>query len=226
MCCHSKCEAWLRPLVCSQRQLDAVQEHCTSTLHHTFATGLHVYTGQAADTHQVQQAAWGCLSPDPQPCTGPQLTNVSAQGEPGFERLKRELEELKNAPRGLEGTYRTAAEMERHRAQAADAAIEEQLEVQTAFREHGAKLQSIYEVKQRTESEMSRREQEMKQLSSESLAVCGAAVGLVSCVLDEAARPQEARSIGSLCTHAAACIMAVAVLASHLQCPAPCQACS
>ena len=42
--------------------------------------------------------------------------------------------------------------MERHRAQAADAAIEEQLEVQTAFREHGAKLQGIYELKQRTES--------------------------------------------------------------------------
>ena len=98
------------------------------------------------------------------------------QGEPGFERLKRELEELKNAPRGLEGTYRTAAEMERHRAQAADAAIEEQLEVQTAFREHGAKLQSIYEVKQRTESEMSRREQEMKQLSSESPSMHSGAV--------------------------------------------------
>ena len=31
--------------------------------------------------------------------------------------------------------------MERHRAQLADAAIEEQLEVQTAFREHGARLQ-------------------------------------------------------------------------------------
>ena len=91
------------------------------------------------------------------------------QGEPGFERLKRELEDLKNAPRGLEGTYRTAAEMERHRAQAADAAIEEQLEVQTAFREHGAKLQGIYEVKQRTETEMTRREQEMKQLSSAPL---------------------------------------------------------
>ena len=34
-----------------------------------------------------------------------------------MERLKRELEEVKNAPRGLEGTFRTAAEMERHRAQ-------------------------------------------------------------------------------------------------------------
>ena len=48
---------------------------------------------------------------------------------------------MKNAPRGLEGTFRTAAEMERHRAQLADAAIEEQLEVQTTFREHGARLQ-------------------------------------------------------------------------------------
>lgn len=37
------------------------------------------------------------------------------QGEPELERLKRELEELKHAPRGLEGTFRTAAEMERHR---------------------------------------------------------------------------------------------------------------
>ena len=63
------------------------------------------------------------------------------QGEPEFDRLKRELEEVKNQPRGLEGTFRTAAEMERHRAQLADAAIEEQLEVQTAFREHGARLQ-------------------------------------------------------------------------------------
>lgn len=40
---------------------------------------------------------------------------VLLQGEPELERLKRELEELKHAPRGLEGTFRTAAEMERHR---------------------------------------------------------------------------------------------------------------
>ena len=65
----------------------------------------------------------------------------AAQGEPEFERLKRELEDVKNAPRGLEGTFRTSAEMERHRSQMADAAIEEQLEVQTTFREHGARLQ-------------------------------------------------------------------------------------
>lgn len=71
---------------------------------------------------------------------------------------------MKNAPRGLEGTFRSTAEMERHRAQMADAAIEEQLEVQTAFREHGAKLQSIYDQRQRTEMEIARREQEIKQL--------------------------------------------------------------
>jgi hypothetical protein len=86
------------------------------------------------------------------------------QGEPKFERLKRELEEVKNAPRGLEGTFRSTAEMERHRAQMADAAIEEQLEVQTAFREHGAKLQGIYDQRQRTEMDIARREQEIKQL--------------------------------------------------------------
>lgn len=86
------------------------------------------------------------------------------QGEPEFERLKRELEEVKNQPRGLDGTFRSAAEMERHRAQMADAAIEEQLEVQTAFREQGARLQSIYDKRQRTEMEIARKEQEIKQL--------------------------------------------------------------
>ncbi len=97
-------------------------------------------------------------------CLVKMVAGLQLQGEPEFERLKRELEEVKNAPRGLEGTFRTAAEMERHRAQLADAAIEEQLEVQTAFREHGARLQGIYEKRQRTDVEMARREQEMKQL--------------------------------------------------------------
>lgn len=158
------------------------------------------------------------------------MSILCLQGEPEFERLKRELEEVKNAPRGLEGTFRSAAEMERHRAQMADAAIEEQLEVQTAFRysirrrssalskpncicskrlllpfrlictlpsasgkvrrraksllayrrlvkdlhkiaevaftyrEHGAKLQTIYDKRQRTELDIARREQEIKQL--------------------------------------------------------------
>ncbi|KAK9841198.1 hypothetical protein WJX74_001758 [Apatococcus lobatus] len=92
------------------------------------------------------------------------LKSQLRQGEPEFDRLKRELEDVKNQPRGLEGTFRTAAEMERQRAQLADAAIEEQLEVQTAFREHGARLQNIYDRRQRTEIEMARREQEIKQL--------------------------------------------------------------
>ncbi|WIA33521.1 hypothetical protein OEZ86_006646 [Tetradesmus obliquus] len=96
------------------------------------------------------------------------LASVKLQirhGEPELERLKRELEELKHAPRGLEGTFRSAAEMERHRHQLADAAIEEQLEVQTAFREQGAKLQSLYDKKQRTEFEIAKRDTEIKQLN-------------------------------------------------------------
>lgn len=79
---------------------------------------------------------------------------------------------MKNQPRGLEGTFRTQAEMERHRAQLADQAIEEQLEVQTAFREHGNRLQKIYEARQRTEVEMARREQEMKQLNGNGNQYC------------------------------------------------------
>lgn len=47
----------------------------------------------------------------------------------------------------------------------ADAAMEEQMEVQTAFREQGAKLQSIYEQKQKNEFEVAKRETEIKQLS-------------------------------------------------------------
>jgi hypothetical protein len=43
------------------------------------------------------------------------------------------------------------------RHQLADAAIEEQLEVQTAFREQGSKLQSLYEKKQHTEYEIAQR---------------------------------------------------------------------
>ena len=64
---------------------------------------------------------------------------------------------MKHAHRGLDGTYRSAAEMERHRAALADAAIEEQLEVQTAFREQGARLQGVYDKKQRSEYEMAKR---------------------------------------------------------------------
>ena len=42
-------------------------------------------------------------------------------------------------------------------------------QVQTAFREHGARLQSIYDKRQRTDVEMARREQEMKQLQGAHL---------------------------------------------------------
>ncbi|KAK9823299.1 hypothetical protein WJX72_001733 [[Myrmecia] bisecta] len=86
------------------------------------------------------------------------------QVEPEFDRLRRELEEIENQPHGMEGTFRTAAETERHRAQLADAALEQQLEVQAAFREHGSRLQGVYDNRQRTELEMARREKEMKRL--------------------------------------------------------------
>lgn len=79
------------------------------------------------------------------------------QGEPEYERLKRELDDVKRAPRGLDSAYRSAAEMERHRAQLADAAIEEQLEVQTAMREAGAKLQALAEKKSRVDMEISKK---------------------------------------------------------------------
>ena len=85
---------------------------------------------------------------------------------------------MKNQPRGLEGTFRSAAEMERHRAQMADAAIEEQLEVQTAFREHGARLQGIYDKRQRTEMDIARKEQEIKQLKGEPAAHAAACLHL------------------------------------------------
>ncbi len=71
-----------------------------------------------------------------------------AQGEPEFERLKRELDEAKHQPRSAEGAYRSAAEMERHR---------HQLEVQTAFREQGARLQATYDKKQKAEYDMAKR---------------------------------------------------------------------
>ncbi|GIL82776.1 hypothetical protein Vretimale_8343 [Volvox reticuliferus] len=83
------------------------------------------------------------------------LKQALRQGEPEFERLKRELDEVKHQPRGMEGTYRSAAEMERHR---------HQLDVQTAFREQGARLQATYDKKQKAEYDMAKRETEIKQL--------------------------------------------------------------
>ena len=89
-------------------------------------------------------------------------------GEPELDRLKRELEELKHAPRaaaGPDGGFRTAAEAERHRHQLADAAIEGQLEVQTALREQGSRLQALYDRRQRAEYDLAKRENEVKQLN-------------------------------------------------------------
>ena len=63
------------------------------------------------------------------------------QGEHRSERLRRDLEDVKNQPSGLGATVHTAAEEVRHRAQLADDASEEQLKVQTAFEKHGKEMQ-------------------------------------------------------------------------------------
>jgi hypothetical protein len=113
--------------------------------------------GSEAERAALRRAAPGARTQPHAVTPAPAGPAPPRQGEPELERLKRELEELKHQPRGLEGSYRTQAEMERHRHQLADAAIEEQLEVQTAFREQGAKLQALYERKQRTEYDMVKR---------------------------------------------------------------------
>lgn len=72
-----------------------------------------------------------------------QLRYEQRQGEPKFEKVKRRLEEVKASQRGLEGSFRTSADMDRHRQLAADSAIERQLEAQSAFRSQGSYLQGV-----------------------------------------------------------------------------------
>jgi len=94
------------------------------------------------------------------------------QAEPGLERLRRELDVLKQGggraaadhPPAPPHGFRTAAEAERHRHQVADAAIGEQLEAQTALRERGLRVQQLHDRRQRLEYEAARREGEVKQL--------------------------------------------------------------
>ena len=91
-----------------------------------------------------------------------QLKTIRAelmQSEPEFERLKRELENAKTLVRN--------SEKERQRpSKVNESLLEDQLEVQSAFREQGTRLQSMYEKRQRTELEMNRREQEIHQLEN------------------------------------------------------------
>eukprot|EP00210_Caulerpa_lentillifera_P002504 g2401.t1 len=90
-----------------------------------------------------------------------QLKNLKSelvQGEPEFERLKRELENSKVVSRTDKDS--------RIRAKISDTILEDQLEVQSAFREQGARLQGLYDKRQRTEVEITRREQEINQLEN------------------------------------------------------------
>jgi hypothetical protein len=66
------------------------------------------------------------------------------QGEPKFEKVKRRLEESKASQRGPDGpSFRSSADMDRHRQLAADSAIQRQLEAQSAFRSQANYLQSV-----------------------------------------------------------------------------------
>ena len=73
-----------------------------------------------------------------------QLRHEQRQGEPKFEKVKRHLEEVKAAQRsGLEGTYRSSADMDRQRQLITDKAIEKQIEAQSAYRAQGQYLQGV-----------------------------------------------------------------------------------
>jgi Ubiquitin carboxyl-terminal hydrolase len=105
-----------------------------------------------------------------------ELRSYQAQlraGEPRFERLRRDLDEMKTAPsRSLDGTYRNTSEMERHRSQLADAAIEEQITAQAEFRKIGSRLQKTVQLKSDIEMQISRRDQEANQLQLWRRNVC------------------------------------------------------
>lgn len=92
---------------------------------------------------------------------------IPVQGEPEFERLKKEMDDLKQTHRKMDGPFRTTHEMERHQTQAQDAQVEEQIQVQTQFREHSAKLQSIFDKRQRVEVDITRKVSEERQLIGE-----------------------------------------------------------
>lgn len=64
------------------------------------------------------------------------------QGEPKFERMKKAYEEGKQIQRAAE-TCRSTPDAERHRQAATDAAIEEQLQAQCAYRTQGTFLQGL-----------------------------------------------------------------------------------
>jgi hypothetical protein len=54
-------------------------------------------------------------------------------------------------------SHRGAVDLERHRHHMADQALDGQLELQSAFREHNSRLQGIYKSRQRTEQDLHRR---------------------------------------------------------------------
>lgn len=79
------------------------------------------------------------------------------------------MDELKSSHRKVDGPFRTTHEMERHQTQQQDAQVEEQIQVQTQFREHSSKLQAIFDKKQRVEVDITRKVSEERQLVGKPL---------------------------------------------------------
>jgi len=92
------------------------------------------------------------------------------QLEPEHERLKAELEALKSGGRGNSdegsGSFRTGAEAERHRTLAAEASIEEQMEVQAAMRKARDNLAKFIPEREELERQMICRDKEIGHLSN------------------------------------------------------------
>ena len=89
------------------------------------------------------------------------------QGEPQFERLKRQLDDLKSISnaRALDGNYRVTSDVDKQRIQLADSNLDEQLRVQSSLREKSVQLQRVLESRRECDINISRRDKEIASLS-------------------------------------------------------------
>lgn len=95
------------------------------------------------------------------------------QAEPECEWLKQDVEDVRAklvVPKDQwDKVLRSKTEFLKHSVKNAEGAISEVLEMQAALRTHEAKLQILYEKRQRVEAQMKCREQETKALEGARL---------------------------------------------------------
>ena len=128
------------------------------------------------------------------------------QLEPEHERLKAELEVLKSGGRGNgdEVSFRTGAEAERHRTLAAEASIEQQMEVQAAMRKARDQLARFIPEREELERQMICRDKEIghhsnwgdiqaKAIKDWKAAMAAVADGDATAVIDAVAALEEGR---------------------------------